>query len=333
MAFPFLLHENFERGTAGAFAADTDALGIATTDPLGKLDFPDHNDDLDIIPWRGGYVMRIDLNRGTNDAFIQHNTAFSLTTGQIKYMRFFLRLGRGTRFPMNSYLDFVRLYSGAPPGLSEIALALVKTETWISLAIGSAEDVTHIAGLEIIPDVWTQIRMKVTFGNISTSNSRVQVQIGNNMVQNMRLNMQPLTHFRIGTMLQQADVRGTLYIDDVIVDTDVIQDQMYLDPANLTGESVLYIKDSYVFVGPGTIKGVTLIGGGADNTAALYDTDRIPFAHHDMRASLKVSKAESKDTLVETLMFKRGCYLVMTGTAPQVIIHYGEAQVDLTAAA
>ena len=92
---------------------------------------------------------------------------------------------------------------------------------------------------------------------------------------------------------------------------------------SLAGRSILYTKTSYAFVGPGTIRGATLIGSAAGDTAYLYDADRLPVAHHDAKAALKVAAGESKDTLIEDVRFNRGCYVEMSGANPQVIIHYG----------
>lgn len=143
------------------------------------------------------------------------------------------------------------------------------------------------------------------------------------MVQATRMTMDTFTHFRLGVMSQSAKVRGTLYFDDFIVDTAKLEEAVYIPQDKLWGLSQIYTKSSFAFVGPGTIRGATLIGSGAGE-AYLYDADRLPLAYHDIRAALKVAVAESKDSLIETVTFKRGCYVQMSGTNPQVIVHYGE---------
>ena len=122
---------------------------------------------------------------------------------------------------------------------------------------------------------------------------------------------------------------GDFYIDDFLVDTQKLEEPIFLTQDQLWGTSQIYIKSSYAFVGPGRIRGATLIGGGSDNEAYLYDADRIPLAHHDIKMALKVSSAESKDTVVQDIEFKRGCYVVMKGANPQVIVHYGQPMAPL----
>ena len=118
MAFPFVFHENFEKGTRGGFTSELD------TD--GKIDFPDHNDQLEIPPWRGGYVMRVNLDRNTAEAYVQHDTAFTMTAGQIRFLRFFIRLSRDFRIAPGHAVDIVRMYAG---GTSEVAIGLTRLDS------------------------------------------------------------------------------------------------------------------------------------------------------------------------------------------------------------
>ena len=134
-------------------------------------------------------------------------------------------------------------------------------------------------------------------------------------------------------MLQHPDVRGTIYIDDIVIDSNELVEQRNIDASELSGESVLYTKTSYAFIGPGTIRGATLIGGASNNQAQFFDTDELPYAYHNLRATLKVSSAETKDILIESILFQRGCYIVLTGTNPQVVVQYGLFGANLSAAA
>ena len=142
-----------------------------------------------------------------------------------------------------------------------------------------------------------------------------------------------LTHFRVGTMLQHPDVRGTVYIDDIVIDFDELVEQRDIDASELSGESVLYTKTSYAFLGPGTLRGATLIGSASNNQAQFFDTDKLPYAYHNLKATLKVSSAETKDMLIESIFFERGCYIVLSGTNPQVIVQYGQIGTTLSAVA
>ena len=320
MPFPFVFHENFELGTKGDFTTEF-------TDTAGKLDFPDHHDDLDIPPWRGGYVMRCALDRAIDAAYVEQTSALNISSGTTRYIRFMLRTSPDFRLPHilgASGGSSVKVFSVWSASVEEFAIGISRSDSntrTARLAIYSPDDNEFIDGLEFDNDVWLPIECTIAHGG--TTSTRVYLHLGENTVQSSRMNFAPLTHFRLGAMAQTPHVRGTIYFDDFIIDTAKLEEPTFVAPEDLWGESMLYTKMSYAFVGPGSIRGATLIGGGSDNVAYLYDADRLPLAHHDIRAALKVAAAESKDTLIETVRFNRGCYVRMEGTNPQVIVHYG----------
>jgi hypothetical protein len=324
MPFPYVFHENFENGTKGGFTSETDVLG--------KLDFPDHNEDLDIQPWRGGYVMRVNMDRGTDEAYVQHDTALDIPNGQNRYIRFYLRFSDDTRVPDfdGSSFKIFRVYTGVT---EEFAIGITCSESEVygpRLAIWSPDDTEFIDGLAFQRNVWLPIQIIV---KNAASSGRVYVQLEDNVIQVARMTFGTFTHCQLGVMAQSPKVRGTVYFDDIIIDTAKLEEPLHLTQDQLWGNSQLYTKSSYAFVGPGTLRGATLIGGGSDNLVYFYDVDRLPLAHHDIKVALRTSSAESKDTLIDTVMFKRGCYIAMTGTNPQVIVHYGDGGIDNNEAA
>ena len=86
MAFPWVFEENFETGTLGSFTGETDTLG--------QLDFPGPQDDLVISPARGGYCMRVDMNRtvATTPLPAYVTGTLTLATGTNLYGRLFMYL-------------------------------------------------------------------------------------------------------------------------------------------------------------------------------------------------------------------------------------------------
>ena len=323
MPFPYVFHENFETGTRGGFTSETD--------DEGRVDFPDWRDNLDIDPWRGGHVMRVDLNRGSaGDACVVNNSVLNIGSGTNRYIRFYLWIGDDFRAPDAAgsslrILDFNSL-SGTEGG---IGISCSESELWgPRLAVWSPDDPTagspsgsFMDGLAFKTNQWLPIQIIIKHGG---ADSRLMLQLYDNMIEVPRMNMATFTSFKFGAMAQSSKLRGTLYFDDIIIDTEKLEEPAYLTQDELWGNSQLYTKSSYAFLGSGTLRGATLIGGGSDNVAYLYDADRLPLAHHDIKAALRVSAAESKDTLIETFTFQRGCYIQMSGTNPQVIVHYGE---------
>lgn len=321
MPFPFVFHENFETGTAGGFSQGDPAV----TDPSGRIDFPDWRDDLDIDPWRGGHVMRVDLNRTHGTAYVENTSALNIGAGTNRYIRFYLRVSEDFRAPdyvgaSVRLLEF-RSASGVEGGIS---ISCSDSEIWgPKLAIWCPDEPPsgqHVDGLAFKRNVWLPIQVAVKH---ETTTGRIVLQLGENMIEVGRMAMDTLTGFRLGAIAQNEKIRGTLYYDDFIIDTEKLEQPVFLPQDQLWGHSQLYTMSSYAFIGPGTIRGATLVGNGAA-TAYLHDADRLPLAHHDIRGALKVAVAESKDTLMERIAFKRGCYIAMSGSDPQVIVHYGE---------
>ena len=320
MAFPFILQENFETGSKGGFTTEVDLSG--------RLDFPDHHDNLGITPWRGGYVMRADLNRGTEEAYVEHTSALNMPPLATRYIRFMLYVSSDFRLPPGQSMKIFRVYSAGPVTpenpREEVAVGISRADSQINtprLSIWTEDDGSFIDGLSFPLGRWFSVQITIYYGGSLSAN--MFLHVGDNTLQANRLTFADFTLFRLGAMAQSPDARGTLYFDDFIIDTSKLEDPVYVDPDQFSGESLLFTKTSYLFVGEGVIRGATLISGGIDNVALFYDVDRLPVIHHDIKAALKCSMAESKDSLIEGVRFKRGCYLRMTGTNPQVIAHFG----------
>ena len=115
MAFPFILQENFEKGTA-APTFDFDQ------DNLGRLTFPDHNEHLTIPPWRGGYVMKVDCDRGVEAAYIQ--APISIAAGTTRYFLVRIRLSEDFWMAPGTSLEFMRLTSGGASPTTEVGSRL-----------------------------------------------------------------------------------------------------------------------------------------------------------------------------------------------------------------
>ena len=125
-------------------------------------------------------------------------------------------------------------------------------------------------------------------------------------------------------------MRGIMYFDSIIFDDDRLVAPQPLDPANLDNEVVTLTKTGYVFVGAGTVECLTLVPMTALDQVALYDTDRLPYAHHDLRMVAKAAVVETMETKGPRV-FSRGCYAVLTiptgapptTAAPTAIVQLG----------
>lgn len=161
--------------------------------------------------------------------------------------------------------------------------------------------------------------------------SRCSIQYNKNTVQQNRMNFGTFTFgfWRLGALQQNEHIRGTLYFDEVIVDEEKLNQPEYIDPQNLSGHTFLMSKTGFAFVGPGELASATIIGGAAGNSALFYDTDRLPYSHHSLKASLKVSSTESKEMTHGPIVFEKGCYVLLSGTGgitatdPQLLVKLG----------
>lgn len=315
----FLFHENFEAGTLGGFTRQIDTLG--------KISFPDHNDGLAIPPWRGGYVMKVDLDRGTDIAYVEQSTAVGVAAGQIRYCKMHFYLSKDFWMSPGTSVEFLRFGSGDPLTSSTIECAVaVARDTFLAerplLGVVSPDFSNTLDGLYFETGRWNSLEgiLYHTVGGVS----RFYLIVGDNILQVNGFTYDTITHVRLGTLFQSPNLRGTLYFDDFIFDSARVKPPADIPSTALSGESLLFTKTSYAFVGPGVLRGATLISGGNDNAVDFFDTDKLPVPHQDLKGALKCSSPESKDSLIKGVRFQRGCYMVISGTDPQVLVHYGQ---------
>ena len=331
MAFPWLLEENFETGTAGSLNA------VAEDDVLGQLDFPGPQDDLAIPPARGGYCMRVNMNRTVattpTPAFV--TGAISLASGSNLYGRLFMYLdddvvcpNPGTSPATVDRVVFLQLLSGGTT--AEASLCVTRSDKGdLMIAILHPEyssGTGPIRGLEVMRNEWFCLELSMLH---SGTTSELRVHIGSAQLTATGINWASLTNFRLGSISRTVDVRGIMYFDSIVIDEDRLVAPQALDPRNLDGEIVTLTKTGYAFVGPGTVDCLTLVPMTALDSVALYDTDRLPVAHHDLRMMAKAAVVETIESKGPR-EFTRGCYAVLTnisGTpttaAPTAIVQLG----------
>ena len=108
MGFPFAFHENFEAGTKGAFASESDSGN--------RLDFPGpqqfKHDMLAVFPHRGGYCARVNLGKNSTDAYL--SATVSWAADATNYIRFEFMVGEDVQIGNDGDLvDIMVLQSGS----------------------------------------------------------------------------------------------------------------------------------------------------------------------------------------------------------------------------
>ena len=315
MGFPFSAEENFETGTLGIFTE--------VADTLGKLSVVGPQDAHEIPPYLGGYVLEVDLNRGTAPASASIGAPITFANGTTKYARLMVWLSADLKLPNPG--DSMRIFnieSGA--FAEEAAIGLVRgNKGELMLGVFSPDLNDWIRGIEVSRDMW--LPLEIAMISVTAGASKLQVMCMGSQVEAVGMTWATLTRCRIGAITQSDDIRGKIWFDHFVVDdTSRLVAPQPLDPRELDGETILFTKSAYAFVGPGEVDCLTLISAAADSAVNLYDTDRLPFAQHDMRMSAKAAAAESIESK-GTKIFKRGCYVSFSGagTNPQAIVQLG----------
>ena len=331
MAFPWDAEENFETGvvsgTGSIFTGVDD-----TNDPMGRLSVVGPQDAHEIPPYLGGYVLEVDLGRGVSgsvpDAFVTGNAALNMAAASPnKFARLMLRLSPDLKLPNpGDSVRFLRLNSGTL--VEEASVGLVrgnKGEVMLGIFSPSPHNF-WIRGISVERDKWLPIELAFQFPTVSTAEIQVYC-MGHQVVAHSMAWATPLTSYQLGAMGQSLDIRGKYWFDHWIVDEERLVATQPLDPTELDGETIMITKSGYVFVGAGEVDCLSLIPMTTGDAVNLFDTDRLPYAHHDLRMSAKAGANETVESKGPRT-FKRGCYAVLSGTvsptvAPSAIVRLG----------
>lgn len=329
MAFPWDAEENWEAGVT----AGTGSIFTTEVDTLGRLNVVGPQDAHEIPPARGGCVLEVDLTRGIGsvvDAYIHGDPSLDIAQGTNKVARLMMYISDDFQIP--KIADSVRIISfisGA--STEEAAIGLVRgTKGELMLAIFSVDLSAWIRGVEVERNMWLPIEIAIT---PHTSAAKLEVHCLGSQVEASAMAWATLTDYRLGAISPSVDISGKLWFDSWVVDTwvtdaDRLVAPQPLDPDELSGETLTITKSGWVFLGPGTVECLTLTPMTALDSVHLYDTDRLPYAYHDLRMVAKASAAETKESKGPKV-FTRGCYAVLTnaGTpptaAPSAVVQLG----------
>jgi hypothetical protein len=127
----------------------------------------------------------------------------------------------------------------------------------------------------------------------------------------------------LGVQNKATSTTGTILFDNFAMD------EARIWPDKDRFKTTMTINESqHVFVGPGTVSGLTLASsGGTDNIIAVYDTDTAQAHQDNKRAVLaNVSANEIIDAGNVPFDVIRGCYVEITGTDnPEVTVQIDRA--------
>lgn len=302
MAIPYLSNFNAEQGDKGHFESETDTGA--------RLDFP-HYSDLArepgvSMPYNGAYCLRVDLAKSTNDAYLEETGSWDTSAAGTIYFRWMLWIHPGITMANNDQFNILLLQSAGP--VSEVVAGLIYT-TAGGLKFGVGETAIT-SSLPIQTGKWIPVEVKAVIdsgvGNDGTIAYWVNGVAGTQVAS---LDQGAITQGRFGVVGQDAGTTaGVLLMDDLIAD-----DARIYWPAERFPSMVPINATGHIFVGPGSVEGLSLLTTTSGDNIKLYDTD-VAYTSDATSAVFEVD-ASNLVSMSGPVYFHRGCYAVVTGSS------------------
>jgi hypothetical protein len=304
MAFPFIVHENFESGTLGGFDTNT-----------GSVDFPHYSalatDPNSMMPYRGAYLMRNILG-DTNDHTLTEGSIDIADAGSA-YFKWQMALSKDFRFTADDTFNVFELQQAG--GTREIAVGFRVTNSTQLIEFGIGDGVAPTSFTQWpAKGKWVTVEILATISSIGSG--VVTLYLDGNQI----ISLTGQTHAAaigqgvLGSQDTLSTTLGAIYYDDFIMDDARIYPYRERFP-----HSYQVLKSGHVFVGPGYIEGAALweVATG-DETLSLYDTDT---ANTNDANPVVELDSTAQTSVGGPLYFERGCYAVLSGTSPRGIVY------------
>lgn len=306
MAFPFILHSNFEAGTNAEWTSESDTGSL--------LDFPHYSviapDSNALMPYHGAYVAR-NLLGDTNDHTLT-STSIVCADGSTVYVRWYMGLSKDFRFTADDTFNIFEFQQAGGTVEASVGFRVTNSSQLIEIGIGDGTAPTSFAQWPG-RNKWVCVEVLFTCSTVGAG----VVTLFLDGVQVVTLTGQ--THAAaigkgvLGSQDTLATTLGAIYYDDFICDDG----RIYPDRERFA-PSVYVLKTGHVFVGPGYIDGAALLTLAATNESlTLYDTDTGTTSDAAPVAELL---ATAQTSVSGPLYFQRGCYAVVGGTNPRSLV-------------
>jgi hypothetical protein len=312
MAFPFDFEENFEDGTIGGFASETDTSSI--------LDIAHYSDIARYpgtgAPYRGAYAMRVVLNGGTTSAYLVESSATAMAAGETLYFRLKVFLSQDFTMANGDNFFIFGLYNA---GASIEAVCGIRYTTAAGFQFGLGEtSLTSYCDMQ--KGEWNDVEIAATIDSGVGDDGTLDLYLNGTLSISLTgLNQAEITTTRLGVQVPDAGTSGTILFDELVVDDA----RIYPDKTRFT-QTKMVSADQHVFVGPGEIENVSLLSGnGTDCVVSIYDTDTADTNPSELKLELKNTAAnELVDPAGTPVCVKRGAYITLSGTTPRAIVKF-----------
>ena len=309
MAYPYLSEYNVEQGDKGHFDSESDSAS--------RLDFTHYSQLAQVpglaMPYRGAYCVRVDLSTSTTDAYLEETGSWDLAADGTIYFRFMLWISPDLVMANNDQFYVLKLQSAGP--VDEVVAGLIYT-TAAGLKFGVGETAIT-SSLPIEKGKWNCIEVTANIDSGAGNDGTIDYWVnGTAGTQVASLDQAAITQGRFGVMGQDA---GTT-TGNILLDWLTVDDARVYGPYSTNErfvENTYLMNSGHVFVGRGILENIQLLTGGTDNTLEVYDTDTA-YTLDPSKCKVRLLTATSGEVVDPAgmpLIFTRGCYVKLAGTA------------------
>jgi hypothetical protein len=322
MTFPFIFESNFESGDVSEWDSETDTgsqLDVVHYTELAR--YPWHT----AVPYHGAYCLRATLAGGTADAFVtEGDIDIALSTN--RFLVFAIWLDPNFTATADDTINILELQSTGPVVEVTFGLRIVAATGVINFGIGETAP-TSFGSEAIERGVWHFVELDITLDSGAGDDGTIDLYV----TREDDPTATAVHATQVATLDQAAVIQGVLGVQGQLATTlgTILFDHVRFDDTRLNSvsdrfaTSQVITKTTHVWVGPGHIDHISLSSGaGNDNVVTLYDTDSARCCRNNYVS--KLSNTSNNETVAQDFSahFTRGCYAILEGTSPQVVVKF-----------
>jgi hypothetical protein len=250
--------------------------------------------------------MRVNLDPGTQDAYVQENDAFDASADGTVHVKFMLYITSDLVMANSNEFIVLALQSTGPVNEGVIAINYT-TANGVRIGVGETS---------------ASAFLPFTLGEWHTVELSYNVDAGGGNDGTLTMYLDGVAATQVASLDQAAIIQGILGVtgqDAGTTNGRVFFDRVITDDARLYPDNerfpmqVVLTKSQHVFVGPGWVDGFNLLTLTASDNIKFYDTDTANT--NDAQAALVELDADNITGVSGPLYFHRGCYAVVTGSS------------------
>lgn len=302
MAYPWIFESNFEAGTNAEWDSESDTGSL--------LDFPHYTTLAGIpgmpAPYRGAYCMRI--NMGDTNAHTLTEGDIDIADGSTRYFRWAMYAAQNVTATADDTFNIFTLQQGGGTVESAVGMRITAASNLLEIGIG---DGTAPTSFVTFPrGRWVTVELEAKIHTTDEGTLTLFLDGGQAIALATLDNAAAVGQGVLGTTGTLATTSGTLLFDQFVMDDARIYpfNQRFPTTVKLT-------KSAHVFVGPGSIEGITILS--ASGTVNVWDTDT---ANTNDASSRRIALDTAGNFVSNSSLtrFDKGCYVQISGTNPEV---------------